>query len=210
MKPKKRSSNKIHQAEKSLSSTYRSFRDSDTSLFSLQNSGVEANGGAVPTKFHTLHSTTNLSRKGRAIHLEEQLAGPSSKSLTALDGSQCWSKEDSASEAPPEAIPVVSDRHNRAESPAGRRLLVYNCLRALGHGQWFNHWRKCQLLIPTAVPLPTGQRILSLFIFIFYYVLLNHDKYLTSCPLVSNERALYRHRDPDLKKKKTLSKYVTT
>ena len=141
MKSKKRN-NKIHQqADKSLSSTYRSFRDSDTSLFSLQNSAAAVDG--LPAKFHTLHSTTSFSKELKEIH-EPSLT--SARSLTSLDvAQQCWSSEAAVD---PEASPVVSHSHQiRTEPPAGRRLLVYNCLRALGHGQWFNHWRKCQLLI---------------------------------------------------------------
>ncbi len=113
---------KKHAEErKSLSSTYRSFRDSDTSLFSSI-PVIDENSPSI-TKFHTIHSQSPV--------VIEDL---SSLVSVASFGSTGTIRSD------PEDVgePLASVNHI-----PNSRLLVYNCLKAFGHGQWFNHWRKC-------------------------------------------------------------------
>lgn len=143
---KKRNSHKVQPVgTKSLSSTYQSFRDSDTSLFSFHADPAEdiVLHDTSVHKFHTLHTVTGLTRSPpRSSPLLSgwsltELDLPVSSTTIAEDTCFHFDLPEEKEESDEETAPAV----NQSREP-GRRLLVYNCLKALGHGQWFNHWRK--------------------------------------------------------------------
>lgn len=111
-------------ANKCLSSTYRSFRDSDVSLLSLSHKSI------------TLLDIPEWSRRRTAnssnLNQPERSQSKSSSDLPTTD--RDWSVSDE--------ITAETSLSCCSPEPPGGWPLVHRCLRTLSHGHWFHHWRK--------------------------------------------------------------------
>lgn len=128
---------------KCLSSTYRSFRDSDVSLQSFHLVGDTAISG-LSHKSLTLTDIPEWTRRENSL---EHNRNNSSKSIDTLHRSLSSilstheSKSDRSEIADQGLLSCCSP-----EPPAGWPL-VHRCLRTLSHGHWFQHWCKSFLRI---------------------------------------------------------------
>lgn len=140
---------------KSLSSTYRSFRDSDVSLQSFHLAGDTSISGLshksltltdIPewTRRETaalLHNNNNSSSSSR----NNKNRSSSSQSIDTLHRSQSsilstnTTRESTTTRS---EIAVDGLLSCCSPEPPGGWPLVHRCLRTLSHGHWFHHWRK--------------------------------------------------------------------
>ena len=137
---------------KSLSSTYRSFRDSDVSLQSFHLAGDTSISVGLSHKSLTLTDIPEWTRRENSLHNNNNNSknnknrSSSSYSIDTLHRSQSSILSTNA---------LKSTKSERSEivvegllsccsspEPPGGWPLVHRCLRTLSHGHWFHHWRK--------------------------------------------------------------------
>lgn len=141
---------------KSLSSTYRSFRDSDVSLQSFHLAGDTSISGLshksltltdIPewtrreTAAALLHNNNNSSSSSR----NNKNRSSSSQSIDTLHRSQSSilsTNTTQESTTTRSEIAVDGLLSCCSPEPPGGWPLVHRCLRTLSHGHWFHHWRK--------------------------------------------------------------------
>lgn len=139
---------------KSLSSTYRSFRDSDVSLQSFHLAGDTSISG-LSHKSLTLTDIPEWTRRETAAALlhnnnnsssrNNKNRSSSSQSIDTLHRSQSsilstnTTRESTMTRS---EIAVDGLLSCCSPEPPGGWPLVHRCLRTLSHGHWFHNWRK--------------------------------------------------------------------
>ena len=116
---------------KSLSSTYRSFRDSDVSLFQLQQTD-----SALSQKSLTLIDIPGWARRENSFSSIDTIHRSKSSALSTTDREQ---QHQLGRSEIAESRPLSCCS---APAPPNAWPLVHRCLRTLSHGHWFHHWRK--------------------------------------------------------------------
>lgn len=122
---------------KSLSSTYRSFRDSDVSLFQLQQQtegGVASSDPALSQKSLTLIDIPEWTRRENTFSSIDTIHRSKSSVLSTDAEHQQLGRSEIADCSRPLSC--------CASEPPNAWPLVHRCLRTLSHGHWFHHWRK--------------------------------------------------------------------
>jgi hypothetical protein len=138
---------------KSLSSTYRSFRDSDVSLQSFHLAGDTSISVGLSHKSLTLTDIPEWTRRENSLHnnnnnnsKNNKKRSSSSYSIDTLHRSQSsiLSTNTLKSTKSERSEIVVEGLLSCCSSPEppGSWPLVHRCLRTLSHGHWFHHWRK--------------------------------------------------------------------
>jgi len=138
-------------ASKSLSSTYRSFRDSDVSLQSFHLAGDTSISG-LSHKSLTLTDIPEWTRRENSLlhnnnnnnsSQNNKNRSSSSKSIDTLHRSQSSILSTNTRESSTRSeIAVDGLLSCCSPEPPGGWPLVHRCLRTLSHGHWFHHWRK--------------------------------------------------------------------
>ena len=159
---------------KSLSSTYRSFRDSDVSLQSFHLAGDTSISVGLSHKSLTLTDIPEWTRRENSLHNNNNNSknnknrSSSSYSIDTLHRSQSSILSTNA---------LKSTKSERSEivvegllsccsspEPPGGWPLVHRCLRTLSHGHWFHHWRKSSSFFSLSLPPPS-------FLFLDFFLL---------------------------------------